>query len=690
MYAKNKVGVIIAPQMDPAVLPHTLSILPACVDRIYLLNGYKPLIPSHPDLVAIDVKDAHCEAALSYGFKKALEDGMGVVCVIGAQDGLSNLSLEQVLNSIIQKRTKYARIEQMPSTLAERASEAKNSSSHYLVSSGTSCPQFTYLDLINGITAIDAPAARHLAELLSHKGMRVLAAIPCYNEELAIGSVIIKARRYVDEVLVVNDDSTDDTARIASDTGSTVINHPERIGIAKALLTAIEYAQIHEYDILVFLDCSGQYDPDQIPNLIDPVIEGKADVVIGSRNYPRRSSIPPYSLDENHSNSGVTFRSTDPCSPFRALSKKAFIQCSSSDSSGDLMVAMLSSLSQSNFVIQDIASGDNGVLVEDMRENIVPLYRENKIGVVVPAYNEELLIGDTLTTIPNFVCRLYVVNDCSTDRTREIINYYAQHDSTIIPIHHEKNLGVGASIISGYKAALSEGIDVVAVMAGDNQMDPAFLSHLLDPIIDGKVDYTVGNRLISPVYRKGMTPWRFFGNTILTMLTKIASGYWQLVDPQNGFTAISKRALERLDLDSVYPRYGYCNDLLVKLNILGFRMKNVPHPARYGREKSGIKYSTYIVGVSRLLWHDFLERLKTKYILLSFHPLAFFYLAGLILILLGLLGGGVTLWEKFVMGSSVLFVHGILSLIVFTLGIMFLFFAMLFDMQQEKNSNGWY
>ena len=103
-------------------------------------------------------------------------------------------------------------------------------------------------------------------------------------------------------------------------------------------------------------------------------------------------------------------------------------------------------------------------------------------------------------------------------------------------------------------------------------MDPAFLPHLIDPIINGRCDYTMGNRLINPEYRKSMSPWRFSGNVILTLLTKIASGYWQLVDPQNGYTAISSRALEGLDLDSVYPRYGYCNDLLVSLNILGFRV----------------------------------------------------------------------------------------------------------------------
>ena len=191
-------------------------------------------------------------------------------------------------------------------------------------------------------------------------------------------------------------------------------------------------------------------------------------------------------------------------------------------------------------------------------------------------------------------------------------------------------------------------MDIIGVMAGDNQMDPAFLTRLLDPIIDRKCDYTMGNRIANPLYRAGMTTWRFIGNSILTMLTKIASGYWQMMDPQNGYTAISSRALNQISLAKVYPRYGYCNDILVKLNVESFRIINVPHPSRYGLEKSGIKYSTYIVNVSFLLLRDFLWRLKKKYIILNFHPLVFFYVGGTLLTLLGLFGGLYALHYKFI------------------------------------------
>lgn len=166
------------------------------------------------------------------------------------------------------------------------------------------------------------------------------------------------------------------------------------------------------------------------------------------------------------------------------------------------------------------------------------MYRGRKIGVVVPAYNEEMLIGETLSGIPEYVDKIYVVDDGSTDRTAEIVEEFAKKDNRIILIRHEKNRGVGAAIVSGYKKALEDGMDIVAVMAGDNQMDPAFLPDLLDPIVEGKADYAKGNRLLSPEYRRGMSKWRFFGNSILTLLTKIASGYWQMMDPQNGYLSL--------------------------------------------------------------------------------------------------------------------------------------------------------
>lgn len=312
------------------------------------------------------------------------------------------------------------------------------------------------------------------------------------------------------------------------------------------------------------------------------------------------------------------------------------------------------------------------------------VYYDHTIAVVVPAYNEELLISNTLSSIPSFVDRIYVVNDGSRDKTQNIIESVSRDDPRVVPIRHEKNRGVGAAISSGYKKARDDNMDITVVIDGDNQMDSQLMPSMIDPIVKNHADYTKGNRLLSPEYRRGMSKWRFFGNSILTFLTKFSSGYWNLMDPQNGYTAISHRALERINLDTIYPRYGYLNDILVKLNIFGFRVMNIEMPARYGREKSKIRYGSYIGRVSLLLLSDFFYRLRMKYIVLSFHPVVFFYLFGFLLTLLGLLAGLFTFNYVFIQGGP-LFVRGVLSILIFALGLQFLSFALLFDIQENRD-----
>jgi glycosyltransferase involved in cell wall biosynthesis len=261
-------------------------------------------------------------------------------------------------------------------------------------------------------------------------------------------------------------------------------------------------------------------------------------------------------------------------------------------------------------------------------------YNGNTVGVVVPAYNEHGFVGGVIETIPDFVDRIYVVDDRSTDGTWQEIRERAEQANRVadrrvespladgglavaprvVPVRHEENRGVGAAIKTGYRRAYDDGIDVTAVMAGDGQMDPDQLDRLLDPIVKHGADYAKGNRLLHPEFRAEMPPFRLFGNWMLSLLTKIASGYWNTGDPQNGYTAISYRALDRLDVERLYDDYGFANELLVRLNQRGMQVADVAMPAVYGDEQSTISYRTFVPTVSLLLLGSFLSRLRTQFV----------------------------------------------------------------------------
>ena len=313
------------------------------------------------------------------------------------------------------------------------------------------------------------------------------------------------------------------------------------------------------------------------------------------------------------------------------------------------------------------------------------MFEGAKVAVVIPCYNEGHLIGRVIDTMPDFVDRLYVVDDRSTDDTAEIVRRYADGDpERICFISHEANQGVGGAIASGYKAALAERMDVTAVMAGDAQMDPADLPDIVAPVARGECDYTKGNRLFTGDAWKIMPRVRYLGNSMISLLTKIASGYWHVADSQSGYTAIGLKALETIDWDKMYKRYGQPNDLLVRLNIHSFRVRDVTVRPVYGvGERSGIKPLRMIPRLSWLLFRLFLYRMGMRYVVLDFHPLVFFYAIGLVLFPTGFLFGLylllVRLFDGPVAGTSALFA----ALMVIT-GLQFLLFAMWFDMDNNK------
>ncbi len=308
-----------------------------------------------------------------------------------------------------------------------------------------------------------------------------------------------------------------------------------------------------------------------------------------------------------------------------------------------------------------------------------------KVGVVVPSYNEERMIRGVLETMPSFIDRIIVVDDCSDDRTPLEVQSYKEKEPKVDLIRHAQNRGVGAAIATGYQRALEEGLDVVAVMAGDGQMHPDDLLSVLTPVVRGEVDYAKGNRLFRGESWRVIPRYRYLGNAALSLLTKMASGYWNVADFQCGYTAISRAALEILPLEAIYPRYGMPNDLLIKLNMQNSRVMDVSvRPVYHQANRSGIRLSRDIPRITFLLIKGFLRRLIFKYVIVDFHPLIFFYLLGLVASPLGFIFGFYLFFYRLFVGP-VAATSALFAIFLAISGLQSLFFAMWFDMEYNKN-----
>jgi len=265
------------------------------------------------------------------------------------------------------------------------------------------------------------------------------------------------------------------------------------------------------------------------------------------------------------------------------------------------------------------------------------MYRDLSVAVVVPAYNEERLIEATLAEMPAFVDAVIVVDDASKDATVARATEFATSDGRVQVIANETNAGKGSCVVQGFERSLECGSDLVVLMDGDNQMPGEHLGTLLDAIIDNDLDGAKGNRFIaSPQALSTMPKYRLIGNILLTMMTKLSSGYWSIFDSQNGYWALRSRVLTRLDLNKLARRYDFENSLLINLNIVGARVRDVAIPARYGDEKSKIRLWRVTPRILTTLTFGLIRRLFYRYILYNFHPVALFLLAGIPLTLWGI------------------------------------------------------
>jgi glycosyltransferase involved in cell wall biosynthesis len=240
------------------------------------------------------------------------------------------------------------------------------------------------------------------------------------------------------------------------------------------------------------------------------------------------------------------------------------------------------------------------------------MYRQLRVTVVIPAYNEARAIAAAVATIPDFVDGVIVIDDASADDTADRARAAGAGRPGFEVVRHPANKGVGAAIATGYRRGLALGADAIAVMAGDGQMDPADLPALLEPIADDAADYVKGNRFLHPSVWSEMPPARIVGNVVLSAATRVTSGYRHVFDSQCGYTVISRRAARELegDFDQMQPRYGYPNDLLSRLNVAGMRVADVPVRPIYGPHwKSGINLGTALGPIPWVLLRSWGNRL---------------------------------------------------------------------------------
>jgi glycosyltransferase involved in cell wall biosynthesis len=310
------------------------------------------------------------------------------------------------------------------------------------------------------------------------------------------------------------------------------------------------------------------------------------------------------------------------------------------------------------------------------------VYEGKTVAVVVPAYNEEALVGSTVSGIPDFADRIFVVDDGSTDGTAERAR---AADKRVEVISHERNEGVGAAIIAGYRRAIQERMDVTCVMAADGQMDPDDLETLVRAIAADECDYAKANRLFSGQAWEFIPRTRYLGNAVLSFLTKIASGYWHVADSQSGYTAVNLETLKLLDLQRVYRRYGFPNDMLVHLNVWNRRVRDYPSRPIYGvGERSGIRLRRVVPRISWLLTKGFFWRLREKYVIRDFHPLVLFYSLGFFLLVCGVVLGLIETGLRFA-GNPIPIATIVLVALFVISGLQLLLFAMWFDMESNKD-----
>jgi len=301
------------------------------------------------------------------------------------------------------------------------------------------------------------------------------------------------------------------------------------------------------------------------------------------------------------------------------------------------------------------------------------------ITVVIPAYKVKSHIENVIKAMPAFVNNIIVVDDKCPQETGSFIEELNSEKVTVI--FHKHNQGVGGAVVTGYKKALELNSDIVVKVDGDGQMNPGNIIQLIQPIIDNLADYTKGNRFGDLKALKQMPKVRLFGNSSLSFLVKVSSGYWDIMDPTNGFTAISKDAILGLELEKLSKRYFFESDMLINLNIENCVVKDVSFPAKYEDEVSSLSVTKVLFDFPSKLFKGFLKRIFYKYYIYDFNMASIYMLLGFPLFMFGFIFGSVSWYSSFTTGVLASTGSIMIAVLPIILGVQFLLQAISIDIE---------
>jgi len=449
----------------------------------------------------------------------------------------------------------------------------------------------------------------------------ICVVIPAYNDALSIGSLLISSAPLVSKVLVIDDCSDDSTADIARSAGVAVIRNPQKMGFEESVLTGIRSAYAEGFPAMVVITGDARFHPGDIPRLCEPVLQGHADLVIGSRYLLRTEDLPVHQKINQQlyrpEGAMVSDPVTDPCSGFFAMGRKAAGMIETLAQTGDLHRDLLYQISSQRLPICEIPVTDNPAIRPKWE-----WIRSVPVLVAIPAFNEERTIGRIVDAARDYCDAVLVLNDGSTDATATI----ARRMDAIV-VSHPKNQGYGAALRSIFFIANAFHCHALVILDADGQHDPGDIEKILAPLLDG-ADIVIGSRTLEngneiPLYRKT-------GMRVLDAATNYA-GNLAVTDSQSGFRAYSQKAIRAIRITE--SDMGAGSEILVQAKDLGLSIVEVPVCVQYGQKVTSRNPLSHGIRVMEsIIWHVTQQR-----------PLLLISLPGLILCIIGIYFGTILL-----------------------------------------------